>query len=99
VFALLIAASMTNVLELMLYSYAFMVSGLFVPVVGALFWRRSSAAGALAAMLIGGATTVGLELLQLQLPWGLDANLFGIAASAASLVALSLASPAESVHR
>jgi hypothetical protein len=31
---------MQNVLELMLYSYAFMVSGLFIPVLGALFWRK-----------------------------------------------------------
>jgi hypothetical protein len=33
---------MQNVLELMLYSYAFMVSGLFVPVIGALFGKKSS---------------------------------------------------------
>jgi hypothetical protein len=32
---------MQNVLELMLYSYAFMVSGLFVPVIGALFLEKS----------------------------------------------------------
>jgi SSS family solute:Na+ symporter len=35
---------MQNVLELMLYSYAFMVSGLFVPVIGALFGKKSSTA-------------------------------------------------------
>jgi hypothetical protein len=28
-------------IELMLYSYAFMVSGLFIPVLGALFWKKS----------------------------------------------------------
>jgi SSS family solute:Na+ symporter len=32
---------MQNVLELMLYSYAFMVSGLFIPVLGALFLKKS----------------------------------------------------------
>ena len=42
ILALLLATSMQNVLELMLLSYAFMVSGLFVPVVGALFWKRST---------------------------------------------------------
>jgi SSS family solute:Na+ symporter len=34
-------------LELMLYSYAFMVSGLFIPVLGALFWKKSHPIAAL----------------------------------------------------
>jgi SSS family solute:Na+ symporter len=93
VFALLIAASMTNVLELMLYSYAFMVSGLLVPIIGALFWRRSSPAGAMAAMLLGGGTTVALELTARGLPLGLDGNVFGIAVSAVVFVAFSLLMP------
>lgn len=76
--AIFIAASMTNVLELMLLSYAFMVSGLFVPIIGALFWKQSSAAGAALAMIGGGGTTVTLELLTKSLPLGLDANLYGI---------------------
>jgi SSS family solute:Na+ symporter len=37
---LLIALRMENVLDLMLHSYAFMVSGLFVPVLGAFFTKR-----------------------------------------------------------
>jgi SSS family solute:Na+ symporter len=40
IFAILLASQMQN-LELMLYSYAFMVSGLFIPVLGALFWKKS----------------------------------------------------------
>jgi SSS family solute:Na+ symporter len=56
--ALLLASTMTSVLDLMLYSYAFMVSGLFVPVIGALYWRRASATGAFWAMLVGGSTTL-----------------------------------------
>lgn len=60
--ALILANSMTSVLDLMLYSYAFMVSGLFIPVVGALYWRRSSATGALWAMIAGGVTTVFLQI-------------------------------------
>ncbi len=38
--ALVLAHSMSNVLELMLYSYAFMVSGLFVPILAALYTRK-----------------------------------------------------------
>lgn len=60
-FALWLATMMTNVLDLMLYSYAFMVSGLFVPIIGALFWKRRSSVAAFWAMLIGGAVTVILQ--------------------------------------
>lgn len=88
--ALLLASLMTNVLDLMLYSYAFMVSGLFVPVLGALFWKRRSPAAAVTAMVVGGGTTVALELAFEELPLGLDPNLFGIAASAAVFVVLTL---------
>ena len=87
--ALLLATMMQNVLELMLYSYAFMVSGLLVPVVGALFWRRSSQTAALWAMLLGGGTTLTLIAADASLPLGLDANIFGIAASALSFVVLT----------
>ncbi|WP_372638587.1 sodium:solute symporter [Fodinibius sp.] len=61
--ALLVASMMTNVLDLMLYSYAFMVSGLFVPVVGAFYWDNSSSTGAIGAMMLGGGTTLILQLL------------------------------------
>jgi SSS family solute:Na+ symporter len=90
IFALLLASSMTNVLDLMLYSYAFMVSGLLVPVIGALFWSRATPSGAMVAMILGGGTTVALELLTSELPLGLDGNVFGIAVSAVVFVAVSL---------
>ncbi|MDZ7690693.1 MAG: hypothetical protein U5K69_06090 [Balneolaceae bacterium] len=93
--ALLIAMTMTNVLDLMLYSYAFMVSGLFVPIIGALYWKKSSSVGAIGAMILGGGTTVGLEVFMQQLPAGLDANVFGISVSAVVFIALSLAFPDE----
>lgn len=82
VFALFLATTMQNVLELMLYSYAFMVSGLFVPVLGAFYWKRSSSMAAFWAMLFGGGTTITLIIASFELPFGLDANIFGITASA-----------------
>ncbi|GAA5523361.1 sodium:solute symporter family protein [Aliifodinibius salicampi] len=91
--ALLIATTMTNVLDLMLYSYAFMVSGLFVPVLGALYWEKSSSIGAIGAMIMGGTTTLLLELLIEELPAGLDANVFGITVSAIVFISLSLLFP------
>jgi SSS family solute:Na+ symporter len=79
--ALFLAMKMENVLELMLLSYAFMVSGLLVPVLAALFGKRPSSLGALLAMLSGGMTTSILVSLNLELPLGLDANIFGIVIS------------------
>lgn len=93
VLAILIASQMTNVLDLMLYSYAFMVSGLFVPVIGALLWKRSSPKAALMAMLVGGGTTLYLILAGTELPLELDANVFGITASAGTFVLFSFLFP------
>ncbi|NCA86931.1 MAG: sodium:solute symporter family protein [Clostridia bacterium] len=80
--ALLLATTMQNVLELMLYSYAFMVSGLFVPVIAALYTRHPDKVAAFAAMLLGGTTTITLIISEWKLPFGLDANIFGITTSA-----------------
>ncbi|HAA15856.1 MAG TPA: sodium:solute symporter [Cytophagales bacterium] len=77
--ALLLASLATNVLDLMLLSYAFMVSGLLVPLLGALYWKRSSPTGALLAMIGGGLTTSLLESFSVALPYDLNANAFGIA--------------------
>lgn len=90
ILALWLALNMQNVLELMLYSYAFMVSGLFVPVLGAFFWKRSHPIAAFWAMLIGGSTTLFLTLAQFKLPFNLDPNIFGISASFFMFVILSL---------
>ena len=87
---------MQNVLELMLYSYAFMVSGLFVPVIGALFWKKSHPIAAFWSMLFGGATTILLIITENELPLGiklpehLDANLYGISISIVLFVTISL---------
>jgi len=93
VLALILAWQMENVLELMLYSYAFMVSGLFVPVIGAFFWRKSSTIGAFWAMLVGGATTLVLTLMTVDLPFNFDPNIFGISASLIIFIILSHSFP------
>ncbi len=96
IFSLVLASYMQNVLQLMLYSYAFMVSGLFIPVLGAFFWRRSNSAAAFWAMLIGGSTTLILIATNIKLPLGLDANIYGISASAVVFISLGyLVSPEE----
>lgn len=79
--AILLATHMQNVLELMLYSYAFMVSGLLVPVLGMLLLKHPSPVAALWAMVTGGAITLVLIAFEPTLPGGLDPNFFGITAS------------------
>lgn len=78
VLALFLALKMKNVLELMLLSYSFMVSGMIVPVIAALFSKSPNAFAALMAMITGGLTTLALQVLNTNLPFGLDANIFGI---------------------
>ncbi len=80
--ALLLALKMTSVLELMLHSYSFMVSGMIVPVLAALFTKTPNARAALIAMIVGGTSTLTLIIGGFELPWKLDANIFGIALSA-----------------
>ncbi|MFO7575716.1 MAG: sodium:solute symporter family protein [Bacteroidales bacterium] len=90
VVAILLATVMQNVLELMLYSYAFMVSGLFVPVAGLLILKKPSALAALIAMITGGLTTLILIVINVNLPYNLDANFFGISLSAIAFVVLQI---------
>lgn len=82
VMALMIALTMENVLDLMLYSYAFMVSGLLMPVIGAFFLKKRTPMAAFWSMLIGGGTTLLLTVTGISLPFDLDPNIFGITASA-----------------
>jgi len=81
VLALLIALKMTSVLELMLHSYSFMVSGMIIPVLAALFTKKPNSIAALSSMIVGGGTTLSLIFSDINLPLGLDANIFGISAA------------------
>jgi SSS family solute:Na+ symporter len=88
VVAIIIAWQMTEVLSLMLYSYAFMVSGLLVPVIAGLFFNQRNSKAAVAAMIAGGSLTAGLSLFEVLLPFGLDANLFGLLLSLLTFVSV-----------
>lgn len=84
--ALIVALQMTNVLELMLYSYAFMVSGLLIPVLFGLFTKMHDPAAAMSSMLVGGFTTGILSWVDRVLPLDLDPNFFGVFASLATFL-------------
>ncbi|MBS0011116.1 MAG: sodium:solute symporter family protein [Bacteroidales bacterium] len=80
--ALIIAMRMPNVLELMLHSYSFMVSGMIIPVMAALFTKRPDKQASLWSMISGGSLTFLLIVSGIDLPLGLDPIIFGITASA-----------------
>lgn len=90
VVALFIAWKVPNVLQLMLHSYSFMVSGLFIPVLAGIFLKKRSSSGAFWAMIIGGAVTLSLILSGRELPFGLDANIYGISLAAFTYILFHL---------
>jgi solute:Na+ symporter, SSS family len=87
--AVVMAFFFENVLDLMLYSYAFMVSGLLVPVLAALFTRHRNPLAACWAMLLGGMSTLILSHSAFHLPMDLNANVFGISISALTYVVIT----------
>ena len=89
ILALVIALKMTSVLDLMLHSYAFMVSGMIIPVLAALFTRNPNAKAALLSMLTGGSFTLILIIGKFNLPLNLDANIFGITISLVTYILTS----------
>ncbi len=90
--ALLIALKMPNVLELMLHSYTFMVSGLFIPVIAALIKTHNNPTAAFWSMIAGGGTSLSLIILNPELPFGLDPIIFGISSSLAVFLLVAMLS-------
>ncbi|MEX1025772.1 MAG: sodium:solute symporter family protein [Planctomycetota bacterium] len=94
--ALFLASRMENVLELMLLSYAFMVSGLLVPTIALLVLKKPSSRAALGAMFVGGGTTILLTVQEIELWEDLDPNIFGMTAALVTFIVLHLTDrPAE----
>ncbi|WP_246633033.1 sodium:solute symporter [Pseudonocardia nigra] len=87
-----LAVLVQDVVAALTVAYNLLVGALLVPVVGALLWRRGTSTGALAAMCVGSVVVVALMATQ-----GLLANepiYYGLAASAATFVVVSLLTPA-----
>jgi len=78
-----------NVLELILYAYTFGAAGLFFPMLGLLFWPRTTASGAFWSMLGGGCSAVLWVLL--DEPFGVSSSYLGWFVSLPLLVIVSLA--------
>jgi SSS family solute:Na+ symporter len=60
--SLIIALKVPKVLDAILLSYGFLVSGLFVPTIAALCWKRATSTAALGAMVAGGVCAVTLQV-------------------------------------
>lgn len=89
--AILIASRFVMVLDAILQAYSFLVAGLFVPTLGAYFWKRATARGAFWGMVTGGSTTLALLVTAVEPPLGLDPSFWGILVSTAFFVPISLA--------
>jgi SSS family solute:Na+ symporter len=87
-FAMFIAYNMPKVLELMLNSYAVMVSGLFVPLIGALFFKVKHSLAAMISMISGGGLTLLFVILKLSLPFGLDPIFYGLGFSLLTFISV-----------
>jgi solute:Na+ symporter, SSS family len=88
VVVLVISLLVKDVVGGLTVAYDLLSGALLVPIIGALFWRRATGAGALAAMAAGGIVVVVLMLVQ-----GLFANgpiIYGILTSLVVFVVVSL---------
>ncbi len=87
--ALILASLMTSVLDLMLMSYAFMVSGLLIPVLAMLFHKNPDPKAAFWSMIFGGGSTIILTILGINIPFDFDPILIGVLISTAIYLILS----------
>ncbi|MFJ3439959.1 sodium:solute symporter [Streptomyces sp. NPDC086081] len=86
------AIAIDNVVEALTVAYNLLVGGLLVPILGGLVWRRGTVYGALSSVVVGGVAVVVLMATH-----GILANepvYYGLLASLAAYVIVSLASPA-----
>jgi SSS family solute:Na+ symporter len=94
---LVTAIAVNDVVGALTVAYDLLTGALFVPIVGALFWRRATAAGALASMVAGSIVVVVFMVLD-----GLFANtpiIWGTLASFVVFVVVSLLTPKPSEER
>lgn len=86
--AIALAYKVPSIIDLILYAYTFAASGLFFPMLGLLFWKRATATGAFASILLGGLVGVGWSIA--GNPYGLAASYPGWIVSFVTLVVVSL---------
>jgi SSS family solute:Na+ symporter len=86
------AIAIDDVVQALTVAYNLLVGGLLVPILGGLVWKRGTVYGALASVTVG-----GLAVIALMATHGILANepvYYGLLASLAAYLAVSLATPA-----
>ncbi|MDG5800353.1 sodium:solute symporter family protein [Marinilabiliaceae bacterium ANBcel2] len=90
VLAISVAMYIPTVLELMLISYGFMVSGLMAPVLAFIIFKKPSRIGAFIAMIAGSGTLMAIEITGTKLPMGLDSVVPGLLLSTLLMFTIQL---------
>ncbi len=80
--ALMLASRFQSVLDIVLQAYGFMVSGLLVPTLVAYFSSKTDATAAVVSMIGGGGFTLVSILAEVNLPFGLEPTVYGLALAA-----------------
>jgi SSS family solute:Na+ symporter len=86
-----------SVIESILLAYSVLVGGLFVPTLAALFWKRVPGLAAFASMLVGGGTTVVLQVVPARVP--IEPVVAGLVLSCAALVAVTVMRPRQELSK
>ncbi|MFF1696533.1 sodium:solute symporter [Streptomyces sp. NPDC058257] len=92
----LIAIALNDVVQALTVAYNLLVAGLLVPILGGLLWKRGTAEGALAAIVAGGLSVIGL-----MWGYGILANepiYYGLLISLGVYVVVSLATKPTDAH-
>lgn len=93
VFAWIIAMNNTSsIIDLLMFSFTLRAAGSFFPYIFGLYWKKASAAGTVASLILGSVVVVILEKTSLSF-FGLDPILPGLLVSLIVFVAVSLISP------
>ncbi len=69
ILVLIVALAVDDVLAALTLAYNLLVGGMLIPLIGAIFWKRATAAGATTSMILGCGTAMAFMLKD-----GLDAN-------------------------
>ena len=87
--ALVIALYIKNAYNILMFAWSFYAASAGIPAFAALFWKKATNAGIIAAMVAGFVICVGWKLV--GEPFGLGAAVPGTLACGITLVAVSLA--------
>ncbi|QTL99677.1 hypothetical protein GM661_17815 [Iocasia frigidifontis] len=89
VLAIYLAYSVPSILSIVLFAYTFGAAGLFFPMLGLLFWKRTTASGAFFSIILGGSAAIIWGPI-LKNPLGFSESYLGWIVSFLALVIVSL---------